>query len=52
MKDWREEIKMKNVKEMWTRKERKKMNKKYKIRRCCCPYFCPHVKENFIGEGI
>jgi len=28
MKDWREELKMKNVKEMWTRKEKKNTNKK------------------------
>jgi hypothetical protein len=50
--DWREELKMKNMKEMWTRKERKNMNKKGKIRRYCCPNFSPDVKENYIVGGI
>jgi len=52
MKEWREELKMKNMKEMWTRKEKKNKNKKGKIGSYCCPYFCPHVKENYIGGGI
>jgi len=52
MKEGREELRMKNVKEMWTRKVKKNTNKKGKIRRYCCPYFCPHVKENYIDRGI
>jgi len=52
MKDWREELKMKNVREMWIRMERKNTNKKRKIRRYFCPYFCPHVKENYISGDI
>jgi hypothetical protein len=52
MGEWREELKMKNVKEMWVRNRRKNTNKKGKIRKYCCLYFCPHVKENDIGRGI
>jgi hypothetical protein len=52
MKDRREELKIKNAKEMWIRKGRKTKNEKGKIKRYCCPYFCPHVNKNYIGGDI